>query len=444
MGWFKSQNQTQLDVPGSAAAGPPATNTTTTTTTHPDETEALLPNESYRLERRRPSGSKLWLLPAVVFLLMMSFLTREGAMWFFRSNWVSEARTLSIDIDYTDGLGFWIEGNGKVEGTIDVVEIPQDQKPRLDVEVFTLTWDTEGFKSVQLENTEGCVILKCERAFQKSFFQRSIPPVKVRAKLYLRPGKLQDLLLVASNLNINLDIPNIQLSSASFTSDLGVIKSINYVNSLDIELHTISGDISGKFDLHEKLRVRTERGKVSIQVAPGEGEGYASTDIKTSSGNIAINFDEPKTQRSYRTTLHAHSGSISGRLFLGKGLSAKSQTGDIDLHIIGTGSREPYLKTNTESGLTRITIEKSPLEKILSTHTANSGDINLFYPSTWEGELHAKSGTGDIRIQGDGLEITQDSEGLVRGQEIWAEKGNPANGRLMTRSATGDILISIA
>ncbi|KAK6511073.1 hypothetical protein TWF506_010154 [Arthrobotrys conoides] len=439
MGWFKNKSRSQEDAPESAG-GAPATDTAT----HADETAALLPNESYRLERRRPSGSKLWLLPAVVFLLMMSFLTREGAMWYFRSNWVSEAQALSVDIDYTDGLGFWIEGNGKVEGSIDVVEIPQDQTPRLDVEVFTLTWDTDGFKSVQLENTEGCVILKCERAFQKSFFQRSMPPVKVRAKLYLRPGSLQDLLLVASNLNINLDIPNTELSSASFTSDLGVIKSISYLNSLDTELHTVSGDISGKFDLHEKLRIRTEKGKISIQVAPGEGEGYASTDIKTTSGDITIDFGEPKAQRSYRTTLHAHSGNISGRLLLGKGLSAKSKTGDIDLQVIGTGSREPYLKTDTDSGLTRITIEKSPLEKILSSHTANSGDISLFYPSTWEGELHAKTGTGDIRVQGDGLEITQNSEGLVRGQEIWAEKGNPANGRLMTRSVTGDILISIA
>ncbi|RVD83620.1 uncharacterized protein DFL_008002 [Arthrobotrys flagrans] len=439
MVWFNKKSREQDSALEGASA--PATNTTTT---HPDETAALLPSEPYRLERRRPSGSKLWFLPAVVFLLMMSFLTREGAMWFFSGTWVSEAQALSVDIDYTDGLGFWIEGNGKVEGSIDVVEIPQDQKPRLDVEVFTLTWDTDGFKSVRLENTEGCVILKCERAVQKSLFQRSMPPIKVRAKLYLRPGNLQDLLLVASNLNINLDIPNIQLASASFTSDFGVIKSINNLNSFDTEIHTVSGDISGKFNLREKLRIRTEKGKVNMQVAPGEGEGYASTDIKTTSGDITINFDEPKTQRSYRTTLHTLSGKISGRLLLGKGLSAKSKTGDIDLHIIGTGSKEPYLKTDTDSGLTRITIEESPLERILSSHTANGCDINLFYPSTWEGELHAKAGTGDIRIQGDGIEITQDSEGLVRGQEIWAEKGNPANGRLMTRSATGDIVISIS
>ncbi|KAK6334585.1 hypothetical protein TWF718_010042 [Orbilia javanica] len=437
MTWFKSGSRDAVP----ESTGTPAVNVPPP---HPDETAALLPNESYRLERRRPSGSKLWLLPAVVFLLMMSFLTREGAMWFFSGSWVSEAQVLSVDIDYTEGLGFWIEGNGKVEGSIDVVEISQDHKPKVDIEVFTLTWDTDGFKSVQIENTEGCVILKCERAFQKSFFQRSIPPIKIRAKLYLRPGNLQDLLLVASNLNINLNIPSIKLSSASFTSDSGVIKSISYLNSFDTEIHTVSGDISGKFDLHEKLRIRTEKGRVDIQVAPGEGEGYASTDIKTTSGDITINFDDPSIKRSYRTTLHTHSGNISGRVLLGKGFSAKSKTGDIDLHFIGTGSNEPYLKTDTDSGRTRITIEKSPLEKILSSHTANTGDINLFYPSTWEGELHAKTGAGDIRVQGDSLKTTQDSEGLVRGQEIWAEKGNPGNGRLMTRSATGDILIYVS
>ncbi|KAK6354476.1 hypothetical protein TWF730_008876 [Orbilia blumenaviensis] len=431
MAWFKSRGQED------AAESAPAPRS-------PDETAALLPNESYRLERRRPSGSKLWLLPAVVFLLMMSLLTREGAMWYFRSTWVSEAQVLSVDVAYTDGLGFWIEGNGKVEGSIDVVEIDASEQPKLDVQVYTLTWDTDGFKSVQLDNTEGCVILKCERAFEKSFFQRTIPPIKVRAKLYLRRGNLQDLLLVASNLNINLDIPNINLASASFTSDLGTIKSTSYLHSLDTEVHTVSGDISGRFDLHEKIRVRTEKGKVDLQVAPGEGEGYASTDIKTTSGDITINFDEPKTQRSYRTSLHAHSGKISGRLLLGKGLSVKSKSGDIDLHVVGTGSNEPYLKTDTGSGLTRITIEESPLQKILSSHTAKSGDIKLSYPSTWEGELHAKTGTGDIRIKGDGLDITQDSKGFVSGQELWAEKGNPANGRLMTRSETGDIVIFVA
>ncbi|KAK6529957.1 hypothetical protein TWF281_009107 [Arthrobotrys megalospora] len=435
MGWFK-KNRAQEET---AQETSPAAATTT-----PDETASLLPNESYRLERRRPSGSKLWLLPAVVFLLMMSFLTREGAMWYFSGTWVSDAQALSVDINYTDGLGFWIEGNGKVEGSLEVVEIEQNEQPKLDVQVYTLTWDTDGFKSVQLDNTEGCVILKCERAFEKSFFKRSMPPIKVRAKLHLRRGNLQDLLLVASNLNINLNIPNIILDSASFTSDLGVITSLSYLNSLDTEIHTISGDISGKFDLHEKLRIRTEKGNINLQVAPGEGEGYATTDIKTTSGEISIIYDEPKTQRSYRTSLHTTSGNISGRLLLGKGLSVKSKSGDIDLHVVGTGSKEPYLKTDAGSGLTRITVEESPLDKILSSHTANSGDITLSYPSTWEGELHAKAGTGDIRVQGDGLEITQDSEGFVRGQELWAEKGNPANGRLMTRSETGDIVISIA
>ena len=71
-----------------------------------------------------------------------------------------QAEPLSIDIDYTDRLGFWIEGKGKIEGTLEVVEIPKNEQPKLEVQVYTLTWDNEGVKSVQLENSPGGVSLK--------------------------------------------------------------------------------------------------------------------------------------------------------------------------------------------------------------------------------------------------------------------------------------------
>ncbi|EPS41580.1 hypothetical protein H072_4521 [Dactylellina haptotyla CBS 200.50] len=430
MAWFKSRTE------DSAAAGSSAGTA--------GERAALLPNEEYRLARRpRPSRSRLWLLPAITFLLMMSFLTHQCTVWFFGGTYVTKGQTLATQLEYTHRVGFWIEGNGKLEGSLEVLEVGDSEEPKLEVEVFPLTWDTKGFSSVQLENLPTGVALKCERGLERSWFWRTIPRIKVSAKLYLRVEKLRELSISTNTLDLQLNLQNADLLKTVINSKTGNFKSPNPFKSLDTEIRTTEGDISGPFALYDRLRLLTEAGNIDIRAIPQEGTDTATTKLRTSSGDIKVGFEESTISRGFETAIETTSGNVKGDLLLGSNLFVKSESGDIGIHVSGTDSTESFFRTENSSGMTNVKVVGGRMRKVISYHTSESRDVHVSYPSTWEGEIHAKTVSGDIRLEGDGVEVTQELEGLVRGQEIWAEKGNPSNGRLIARATNGDVILSI-
>ncbi|KAK6523988.1 hypothetical protein TWF694_005657 [Orbilia ellipsospora] len=416
--------------------GPPAAAETA------GERAALLPNETYRLARR-PSRSKLWLLPAITFLLIMSFLTHQCSVWYFGGNFVSEPRRFSTDLEGTDKIRFWMEGNGKLEGSLEILETPSTEPSRLEIDIFTLTWDTDGFKSVQLEDSAAGVALKCERTFQRSFFRRSMPTIKVRAKLHIQVDQVQELSISTRALDVNINLPNAKLTKASFDTISGSVISSALSKSLDTEAQTVEGKISGNFNLYDRLRLVTETGKIDAQISPQEGSDVATSDFRTATGDIKVNFEEPVGSRSFKSTVETDAGNITGKLLLGENLFVKSTSGDIKIHVAATNAAESFFRTENTSGLTKVFMAERTMGKVISYHTAEDRDVEVSYPSNWEGEIHAKVASGDIRLQGKGIEITQEFEGLVRGQEIWAEKGNPSKGRLMARATYGDVILSI-
>ncbi|KAF3928832.1 hypothetical protein AA313_de0208502 [Arthrobotrys entomopaga] len=342
-----------------------------------------------------------------------------------------------------DKIRFWIEGNGKLEGSLEIIETPSVETSKLEVDIFTLTWDTNGFKSVQLENSPAGIALKCERSFQRSFFRRSMPKIKVRAKLHLRVDQLKELSVSTKALDINVNIPNAKLTKSSFDTISGSVTSSELFKSHDTKARTVEGNISGPFNLYDRLRLSTESGKIDTQVSPKDGSDAATSEFRTASGDIKVTFEEPVEPRSFKTNVETDSGHITGKLLLGENLFVKSTSGDIKIHVSSTNALESFFRTENTSGLTKVVMAEREMGKVISYHTAEDRDVEVSYPPNWEGEIHAKVVSGDIRLQGKGVEVTQEFEGLVRGQEIWAEKGNPSKGRLMARATYGDVMVSI-
>ncbi|KAK6334218.1 hypothetical protein TWF696_002719 [Orbilia brochopaga] len=407
------------------------------------EQTSLLPNENHRrTQTRRPSGSRLWLLPAVVFLLLMTFLTHQWSVWLFQGSWASKAQLLSADLDYTDKLEFSIEGNGEIQGTIDLVEIGERDTSALEIEVFTLSWDNEGVKSVRVDNQPGGVVLKCERP-EGSIFARSIPPIKIHAKLHLQPERLKEILISTKALDVNLHLVNFDLSRVIIQTESGAVLSNSYFSSSNTDIHTSTGKISGFFSVYDRLWLSAEDGDIDVRVGSKEGTGNAITDIRTTNGDIKVEFEPPNRSRNYRSAVETTSGNLSGRLLLGSDLSLKSGSGDIAVDVVGTGAEESFLRTENLSGWTQVTVEGTSGERVIGNHITDSGEIDVHYPSSWEGEIHAKATRGDVRLEGRGLSITQDLKGLVKGQEIWAEKGDASAGRIMARSMSSDVVVSI-
>ncbi|KAF3920690.1 hypothetical protein ABW21_db0208907 [Orbilia brochopaga] len=254
---------------------------------------------------------------------------------------------------------------------------------------------------------------------------------------------LKEISISTKALDVNLNLPNFDLSKVTIQTESGAVTSKSHFSSSIIEVYTLSGRISGLFSVYDRLWLSAEDGDIDVRVGSIEGTGEAVTDIRATNGDINVEFEAPNKARKYRSTVETTSGNLSGHLLLGGDLSLKSTSGDITADVVGTGADEAFLRTETLSGWTQVNVQGTAGERMFGHHITGSGEIDVHYPAGWEGEVHAKALRGDIRLEGHGLSITQDLKGLVKGQEIWAEKGDASNGLIMARSKSSDVVISI-
>ncbi|KAF3931284.1 hypothetical protein ABW19_dt0205164 [Dactylella cylindrospora] len=323
-------------------------------------------------------------------------------------------------------------GKGNLFGTLNVLEASGEGSPRVEVDVYTFTYDTNGADSVRIDLFTNEVILNYDRD--------GMIPVRVHTRLYLRVGSLRELTLSTNCLDINLDIPGAYLSKTTINSADGALRFEKGFRSQKTEAHVVAGVISGKLSLYDRLGLSTESGSIKIEVTPEEVAGKAVTDIRTTSGQVEVDFTGLVGSRSYDTTLESKSGGLSGKLPAGDVLLVKSNSGDINIGVFSTASKTSLFGTENVSGGTVVRVEGQGRGQLLSHHTSVSGDIDVGYPSAWEGEIHVKAAGGEVRLDGNGIQLVQELTGSGK-KEIWADKGNVSKARLMAQSKSGDVRI---
>jgi len=216
----------------------------------------------------------------------------------------------------------------------------------------------------------------------------------------------------------------------------------------------------------------------------------AELKIETTDSSIQVDMPVSDTTasyslpaRNYITSIHTTTGSIRGSLILGSmstfgtqsssihltGLpilqvdssknnifETKTQTGSIKVTIldpifiklstvdekpvqhphtpyIPIGDDDPYLIIPPTMGTSLFEMDVTeteapkPLRSLHSTHASTSSDVDVSYPATWEGNLHAGSASGSVKLSGDGLHIIDARKGYV-GTEVWASKGVDGKG----------------
>lgn len=201
------------------------------------------------------------------------------------------------------------------------------------------------------------------------------------------------------------------------------------------------GNIRGIFAMRDLLDFKTEDGNISALVIPELEDPDRSASAEFSavsfSGTIDVDFpiiEEDLPQRDYRIRLETVSSPILGSYVAGTSFSANTTSGDIllDLLPFHTDKQPGTIFTDSGSGKTSLKFALAYAEDswpdTLSEHKSIStnGSIEVIYPPQWEGVVDARTRSGQISIQGKGLEIIDEQDDLLL-KHVTARKGERSN-----------------
>jgi DUF4097 and DUF4098 domain-containing protein YvlB len=306
--------------------------------------------------------------------------------------------------------------------------------------------------------------------FGRSKFAESC--LGVHVSIELRKGlKLNDWELTTGNLAIEVadglfsheagdeQQSHLQVTgSSSFTAVSGACK-IAYWSSRRTVIETISGSISGAFDLLDLLFLKSTSGTITSTVEPKQADeaspAPAELSVNSLSGTIdvrlPVNGSLPK--RDYQTRLESVSSDIRGSYIHGSSTSIHTSSGDIHVDLlpyVADPQQNPNLHTATHSGATDIRMlspHSFPGDSFAAIHsdhktTSISGTVKIAYPDEWEGLVAADSTSGSISIRGKGVKIIDDTT-LMRGFEhVVARKGD-GKGRIGIKTVSGTIGVKV-
>lgn len=174
------------------------------------------------------------------------------------------------------------------------------------------------------------------------------------------------------------------------------------------------------------LRLSSVAGSISIRMISGGGLFHAPS------------LSEATRTRVLMTEISCQSGSVSGDVVHGNGGSTiiSSRSGSISVTIYTTGVTEQdppsSLSVSTNSGSQNIKVlaplaSTEAVRAIEASHTVlGSGSMNIRYPNTWEGVVHARGqGMGSISASGRGLVVQKEGR-----NELYGYRGMKGGSRI--------------
>lgn len=258
-----------------------------------------------------------------------------------------------------------------------------------------------------------------------------------------------------------------------------------------------SAAVHGRYPLYDLLHIKTTSGSVVINVDPQPADPKKPDEparliIETVNGAVSVGFtkytvdtivtfdngdtkkvdnvidvDYLKTSgatsisqvkgqipyRPYEVEIRTQSGSIGGQFIFTTSASLKTQSGHIAASLVPVISPDDVvhatLTTETGSGAQVITVGEpiviaasdktyptgtGEISTSSSSHTSQSGSLQILYPHSWAGHVEAFSQSGWIGLRGDGLEVTKEAQGHAVGvknpdsdnkkHEWWGSRGD--------------------
>lgn len=290
------------------------------------------------------------------------------------------------------------------------------------------------------------------------------PCLSIIATIWISPGlSLRSMSIETHNLAIQYypDLSYTIHNTTTITSSHGSIHmcpSLPTNHSRETIIRTSSGSIHGTYPLYDLLSLHTESGAIDVRVAPQPAAASAPTEparftASTSSGRIAAYYPiglglaaSSLPNRDYRVALRTSSGAIHGSYLHGTYTSLRSSSGSVDVTLAPYGEAASTIRTNTQSGDMRLRVLDSltaplpdtPMRALSSEHDAESGDLRLRFPDAWEGGIEAKTSSGDLDVDWDGVRLVRDERDDGGWRRLVAVRGN-GHGKIRFRSSSGSM-----
>ncbi|CUS11169.1 unnamed protein product [Tuber aestivum] len=237
--------------------------------------------------------------------------------------------------------------------------------------------------------------------------------------------------------NCDLVTPLLELKTAA--GDITLDEAFG-VEAWKAKASAVSGSISGDFALFESVELYAASGAIKTTLFPQQhGGGTTSYKATTISGNIETSFpDTNPPEGHYETEVNTTAGRITGQYLLGHALSLKTTSGSITSTIVPTNARNAQLRTVSTQGNTELRFKRglgAGRWGLFAKHEAISGNINVKYPTDFEGALTASTVAGRIAIGG--AEVDAVASGWPITKRVDGTKGAGREGRGGTVEAVG-------
>lgn len=362
------------------------------------------------------------------------------------------------------------------EGSVEIEIISNDEKLRASTEIHV----DDGRQSIEIITP---------RALDWWDYTSQAPCIQMRVTVYVPENAYLDKLELDL---VHLDVELVEgltmgaLNGANINTVVGDIRTPRSSNieddvvpyslqSRQIIIETVSGDIKGWFPLYDLLQVTSASGNVDAQIAPKSADkdsaNAARLKVHSVSGDVKLEEPLASTVRSgklgkkipprdYQVEIGTASGQITADIAMTSNAKIESVSGDLSLNILPLlvkDHKKTSLMTDTKSGFTHVNIyepvaidlsakakhdsnEGPSLSDFDTKHSSISGDFKLLYPASWLGKLRAETMSGDISVSGKDVKITRRSHSF--GRIVEGEKGD---GKSFIKMGTmsGDVKLQI-
>ncbi|CCE27362.1 uncharacterized protein CPUR_00836 [Claviceps purpurea 20.1] len=281
-------------------------------------------------------------------------------------------------------------------------------------------------------------------------------------------GGIDTLVLKVANLDISLakSLKLYAVGTTIITAESGKIhvpfpksrtdeKSPYILQSRQIIVNTISGNIEGWFPLHHLLKIQSASGNVLVEVGLEstflDSATHAKLFVETISGTVGISAQSvfhgniwcrrPKKQppaRDYVVEVTTVTGIIDAHVVIASRGVFHSTAGNLSLELLpllfsSSGDGQSRLETVVKSGFTSIFMlepllcnvpcnndaslmmtgfnHSLGLTCLQSYHQSIGGRINVEYPQSWTGEFSAET-CGKVNVEGQSIMMTHSNQGV--------------------------------
>ncbi|KAG6172173.1 hypothetical protein E4U47_000052 [Claviceps purpurea] len=312
------------------------------------------------------------------------------------------------------------------------------------------------------------------------------PCVKIHIIVYAPiDGNIKALALTVDSLSVSIaedlklnaaDMTTITTTSGNVTAPSLKSNSRGQIphslQSRQIIVQTVSGNVEGWLPLHHLLKVKSVSGNLSIDVGLESAYPNSRTNAKlmveSVSGKVIVRepyvfyaqtskqwkMSDYKNQppvRDYVVAIVTASGDIDAQVAMTSSTSIRSASGNLRLDVAvvrlpssrGSGGS---LETDIRSGTTEVLVVKSLINDVnglQSHHQSMSGRIKVGYPERWTGKFSAATLGGTILVNGQDMRITRSSHGTPKRLEGLRGDGPTYTSSVRMNSTAGDIIFRL-